>query len=477
MTRTGTMAQAVETRKRLHSLFLAEDNLALATDLYQLTMAAAYFENNCRQTSTFELFVRKLPRGRSFLVAAGLEQALHYLSALRFSPEAIKYLRGHPVFKNVSQAFFDYLAGFRFAGEVWAMPEGTIAFAEEPLLRVTAPVIEAQLVETYLLSTINFQTSIASKATRMYLAARGRAVIEFGTRRAHGAQAAVMAARAAYIGGCLGTSNVLAGYEMGIPIYGTMAHSFVMAFPDEVEAFRSYQRAFPESTVLLVDTYDSIAAVKRAIDMGVPFQGIRLDSGDLIMLSRRARELLDSAGLNQVKVVASGDLNEKIIAKLTAEGAPIDIFGVGTELSTSRDQPALGGIYKLVEQREDSRRVPKAKYSEKKATYPGGKQVYRLLAPDGSFSGDIIALSDEPPPEGAVPLLIKVMEGGRPVVDLPELAESRARTIEQLSRLPEPYKRLEGAARYPVKKSARLNRLRRRTVRILRPPASPVGKG
>lgn len=449
----------------VRSLFISDANAALATDLYQLTMAAAYFENRCHQTSTFELFVRKLPPNRSFLVAAGLEQALHYLKTFHFDEKNIKFLRAHPMFKNVSDSFFHFLKRLRFSGDVWAVPEGTLVFAEEPLLRVSAPIIEAQLVETYLLSTLNFQTTIASKAARVCLAAGGRDIVEFGSRRAHGPQAAVLAARAAFIGGCVGTSNVLAGCELGIPIYGTMAHSFIMSFADETEAFLKYQTCFPENTIILVDTYDTIEGVKKAIAMGAAFQGVRLDSGNLLLLSRKVRKLLDAAGRNHVKIMASGDLNEEIIHKLISQRAPIDVFGVGTELAVSKDQPALSGIYKLVAQREGARWVGKAKYSEKKTTDPGSKQVYRITGKDGKFTGDIISLDEEPAPPRSKPLLVKVMRRGEIVVDPPDVRELRATTRRQLEQLPERYKSLFKVGRYPVRKSARLEDLRKDVMR------------
>src|SRR5262247_2835942 len=311
----------------------------LATDLYQLTMAAAYHASGRRERASFELFTRKLPEGRSYLIVAGLEQALDYLRGLSFSDGEIEYLRGLPAFESVSAEFFDYLRDFRFTGEVWAMPEGTVAFAGEPLARVTAPLIEAQIVETYLLSTINFQTLIATKASRIVEAAEGRGIIEFGARRCHGFGAALYAARAAFIGGCVGTSNVEAGRLFELPVYGTAAHSFVMAFDSEREAFHAYHEVFPESTVLLLDTYDTLNAAHLATEFGPELRGVRLDSGDLAELSKRVRSILDEAGMRRTKIFASGDLNEFKIAELIAAGAPIDLFGVGTDLSTSRDAP------------------------------------------------------------------------------------------------------------------------------------------
>jgi nicotinate phosphoribosyltransferase len=299
----------------------------LTTDLYELAMAAAYFENGIKQRAVFELFIRRLPEHRSYLIAAGLEQALDYLAELSFTAEQIEYLRAHKSFENVSAEFFDYLARFRFTGDVWAIPEGTAVFGMEPLLRVTAPIIEAQIVETFLLSTINFQTMIASKAARIVTAAQGRSVIEFGTRRAHGTEAGLFAARAAYMGGCVGTSNVEAGHLFGIPTFGTLAHSFIMSFDREDEAFRAFLKVFPTTATVLVDTYDTIAAVKRlARDFGLAIPAVRLDSGDLLELSKQVRQILDEAGMNETRIFASGDLNEYKIADLISRGAQIDSF-------------------------------------------------------------------------------------------------------------------------------------------------------
>ncbi len=356
---------------------------ALSTDLYELTMAAAYFESGlARQPATFELFVRQLPPRRSFLIVAGLAQALDFLENLRFTTDEIDYLRGQPVFKNVRPEFFAFLKDLRFTGEVWAMPEGTVAFANEPLLRVTAPILEAQIVETALLSIINHQTMIASKAARVVAAARGRPVIEFGTRRAHGIEAGLLGARAAYIGGCAGTSHVEAGLRFGIPIFGTMAHSFVMAFEREQEAFDAFLKVFPDTATILLDTYDTIAAAKSLRGRKIP--AVRLDSGDIVTLSRQVRQILDEAGMRQTKIFVSGDLDEDRITELLDAGAPIDAFGVGTRLATSYDAPALGGVYKLVSGR--------CKLSAEKATYPLAKQVWR------SDAGDVITAADETAP-------------------------------------------------------------------------------
>jgi nicotinate phosphoribosyltransferase len=419
----------------------------LATDLYQLTMAAAYHASGRNERASFELFTRKLPRGRSYLIVAGLDQALDYLRELSFSADEVAYLRGLPAFGHVSPEFFEYLRDFRFTGDVWAMPEGTVAFADEPLLRVTAPLIEAQIVETYLLSTINFQTLIATKAARIVEAAQGRGIIEFGARRAHSFGAAVYAARAAFIGGCAGTSNVETGRMFGLPVYGTAAHSFTMAFDREIDAFRAYFKVFPESSTLLLDTYDTINAARLATEFGPALRGVRLDSGDLLELSKQVRAILDEAGMRRTKIFASGDL--------VAAGAPIDHFGVGTDLSTSRDAPALGGVYKLVEIDFDGHVSPRMKLSRDKATYPYRKQVWRATAGDGSFAGDVIAMADEADLQGA-PLLELVMSDGRITAPLPGARGAQERARRQLASLPAEHKRLIEAQAYPVRYSDRL---------------------
>jgi nicotinate phosphoribosyltransferase len=431
----------------------------LATDLYQLTMAAAYHANRRDERASFELFVRKLPPERSYLVVAGLEQGLDYLRRLSFGEDEIEYLRGLPAFRGIAEEFFDYLRKFRFTGEVWAAPEGSIVFAGEPLLRVTAPLIEAQIVETYLLATINFQTLVATKAARVVEAARGRGIVEFGARRCHGFGAAILAARAAFIGGCIGTSNVESGRLFDIPVYGTAAHSFTMAFDREIDAFRAYHKVFPESTTLLIDTYDTIAAARLATEFGPQLRGVRLDSGDLIELSRQVREILDDAGMPGTMIMASGDLNEYKIAEMIGADAPIDLFGVGTELSTSRDAPALGGIYKLVEIEYNGRVEPKMKLSRDKATYPYRKQVWREAAGDGSFKGDVIAMVGETYPN-ETPLLIPVMRNGELIESLPDLKETRDYAKRQLSLLPGQFKKLNDAAEYPVRYSDELERRR-----------------
>ncbi|HWQ35856.1 MAG TPA: nicotinate phosphoribosyltransferase [Blastocatellia bacterium] len=445
----------------------------LALDLYELTMAAAYHANRRFERATFELFVRRLPPERGYLVTAGLPQAVDYLRTLRFSREETAYLQALPAFARVSPEFFDYLRDFRFTGEVHALPEGTVAFAGEPLLRVTAPIIEAQIVETYLLSTINFQTMIATKASRSVSAAQGRGVIEFGARRAHGMEAALFAARAAFIGGCIGTSNVEAGHLFDLPVYGTAAHSWTMAFETEREAFESYFRTFPEYTTFLLDTYDTPGAARLATEFGPGLRGVRLDSGDIAELSKQVRAILDAAGMQQTRIMASGDLDEYKIASLLEAGAPVDLFGVGTSISTSVDAPALGGIYKLVEIETGGSFRPTLKLSRDKATYPLRKQIWRAQNEAGQFSGDIIAAEIETPDEssneyaarGCTPLLVPVMRDGELIAPLPGLREAQERARQQLARLPEACRTLDNAACYPVSYSPELERLRAETIR------------
>lgn len=449
---------------------------ALATDLYELTMAAAYFENGLDHPASFEVFVRWMPPHRSYLVAAGLAQVIEYLSELRFTETDLEFLRRLPVFRHVSDRFFDYLKDFRFSGEVWAIPEGTIFFPNEPILRITAPIIEAQILETYTLSFLNFESSIASKAARMVDAGRGRAIIEFGARRAHGMTAALYAARAAYIGGCVGTSLVEAGYLFGIPIYGTAAHSWNMAFDDELDAFRAYLRVFPETTTLLIDTYDTIQGARKATMLGPQIRGVRLDSGDLGRLSKEVRAILDAAGMRETKIVASGDLNEYKIEELIAEGAPIDIFGVGTQLSTSYDAPALGGVYKLVEEVVNGEKVYKMKLSMEKSHYPGCKQVWRTSDDSGMYLFDTITLADDDPVPGAVPLMERIMVEGRLVTPYPPLEEIRQRFLTNLQRLPLRYRRLRGAESYPVRVSPRLEDLRQRVIAQLTTSVAPSSR-
>jgi len=444
----------------------------LLTDLYELTMAAGYVQKHMDALATFELFVRQLPAQRNYLVAAGLEQTLEFLERVRFSSDEIAYLRGLPTFQHVGKEFFDYLADFRFSGDVWAIPEGTIFFPGEPVLRVTAPIGEAQIVETSLLSTIHFQTLIASKAARVTTAAAGRIVAEFGSRRAHGVEASVLAARAAFIGGCAGTSNTYAGHRFGIPVYGTQAHSWIMAHEDESEAFANFLDVFSGKSTLLVDTYDVHAAVEKIIALGREPGGIRLDSGDVLSDSRWARARLDGAGWHDVQIFASGDLDEHRIAALLRDGAQIDGFGVGTALSTSADAPHLGVIYKLAEITDANGIRMTAKYSEAKKTFPGRKQVSRRSDSRGSYVGDVIALEDERI-DAAQPLLVPVMQEGKRLAATSQpsnvhVREAQQRFVAAREHLPQHIVALEPAAEpYPVKYSARLEELSEATRRAL----------
>ena len=431
---------------------------ALFTDLYELTMAAAYLADGNLGTATFELWVRDLDE-RSFLVAAGLEAALGYLKGLHFDEAALGYLRSLGRF---SPGFLQFLSGLRFTGEVWAMPEGTIAFAREPLLRVTAPIIEAQLVETYLLNAIGFQTLIASQAARVTLAAAGRPWVDFGARRAHGVDAARAAARSAWLAGAAGTSLVLAGRDHGLPLAGTMAHSYVLSHPSEREAFLSFARTFPDDSVLLIDTFDTLRGARAAAEAarelaaeGIRVSGVRLDSGDLAALAVGVRAILDAAGFPGIRILASGGLDEHSVARLVAAGAPIDGFGVGTRLATGGDDPSLDAIYKLVQ----DQRGPQMKTSTGKATLPGVKQAYRVEEA-GLLRADTLALADETGVAGW-PLLHRVMAGGRRL-DPPEpLTAARERCRAGLASLPTPFRSLEAAAAAPVGISPGLARLAR----------------
>ena len=460
--------------ERADALLLGEEDLAFATDLYQLTMAAAYHArwpgsgeggtgDGGRPRGVFELFVRRLPPNRRFLVFAGLDQALASLEALRFSGPQLDYLASLPAFAGVDPAFFELLATFRFRGGVRAVPEGTVFFPGEPVLQVSGDLIEAQIVETLLLSIVNFQTAIASKAARLRLAGPRVSLADFGGRRAHGPQAATWVARAAYLAGFDGTSNVLAGQRLGIPVVGTMAHSYVLSFGDESEAFSHFARTFPGHVIHLVDTYDSLEGTRRALASGEPFQGVRLDSGDLGALSRKVRALLDQAGRHEVQIYASGDVDEYIVDSLLAQGAPIDAFGVGTQLATSADAPHLGGVYKLVEVVDGGRRLPRFKGSTAKETYPWRKQVLRHRNAGGLFTGDRLVraeAADARQRRDEEPLLRPVMEEGRTLERAREdLGTLRTRCAAQLASLPEELRSLAVPAPslgYPVAVAADL---------------------
>ena len=429
---------------------------ALLTDLYQLNMMAAYLEHGITGTAVFEFFVRKLPSRRGFLMAAGLEQALQFLETVSFTSEDIDKIRGSGQF---SESFLAYLQSFRFTGDVDAMPEGTVFFPDEPILRVTAPLPEAQFVETRLVNLLHFQTVIASKAARMVLAASGKPLIDYGLRRAHGAEAGLLAARASYLAGFSGTATVAAALEFGIPVYGTMAHSFIQAHDDEVVAFEHFACSHPQGLVLLIDTYDTERAARRVVALaprlvaqGITIAGVRIDSGDLGEHARRVRRILDDGGLQAVKIVASGGLDEDALLALSRAGAPIDSYGVGTSLTTASDAPALDCAYKLQEYAGTARR----KRSEGKATWPGGKQVWRCYDEGGRLAHDLVSLADDRHQGEA--LLRPVMRGARRLSDTPDLAAVRNHVQDQLARLPRPLASLE-PVRYPVEIGAPLREL------------------
>jgi len=430
----------------------------LLTDLYELTMAAGYVQTRFDAIATFELFIRNIPPHRNYLVAAGLEQSLEYLEHVNFSRDEIAYLQRHAIFRHIRPEFFEYLATFHFTGDVWAVPEGTLVFAGEPLMRVVAPIAEAQIMETYLLATLSYQTLIASKAARVVNAAKGRDVVDFSARRGHGGLASLLAARAAVIGGCAGTSNVLAGEQFGLNTYGTQAHSWVMAHEDEAEAFAHFLDTFPDGAVLLVDTYDVRRAVKKIITMGKRPAGIRLDSGDLVKDSRWVRRELDRAGWTEVKIFASGDLDEYKIENLLAEGAAIDAFGVGTALGTPGDAPHLNLIYKLVEVERGGKIHEAAKFSHSKVTYPGRKQVFRHSNAAGEFKSDTIALESEFA-NGGDALLVPVMRSGRRVAPAESVHALRERCKASLACLPTRYRQINRHASYPVKYTQRLDKM------------------
>jgi nicotinate phosphoribosyltransferase len=427
----------------------------LLTDLYELTMAAGYFAaGKAPEMATFELSVRRLPARRNFVIAAGLEQAVEYLVNLQFTAGEIDYLRKLPQFVSAPPAFFDYLLGMRFTGDVFAVPEGTPVFSGEPVLTLRAPLIEAQIPETYLLSMIGFQSLVATKAARIVETAGGRSVVEFGTRRAHSPEAGVLAGRAAYIGGCIGTSNTLTGFRYGIPTYGTAAHSWVLAFAKEDEAFRQLQTLLGATTIYIVDTYDTLEGVRKAAGLGHPLWGVRLDSGDFVELSRAVRAILDGAGLRDAKIMASGDLDEYKIGQLVAAGAPIDAFGVGTELATSADAPNIGAVYKLVELESGGVKRYTAKFSEDKAGLPGAKQIFRFRDHDEVACAWEQRLGTAQNPVET--LLRPVMVGGKLIEPLPGAEKARERTSLALKKLPENVRRLADPEPYRVQYSPEL---------------------
>jgi nicotinate phosphoribosyltransferase len=440
---------------------------ALLTDLYELTMAAGYFENGMFDRATFSLFVRGYPPGRRYFVSAGLADGLDYLEKLTFTPADLVHLEGLELFR---QDFLSYLEKFRFTGDVWAVPEGRLFFANEPILEIEAPLIEAQLVETLIINIINFQAMIATKASRCFQAAGGRRLVDFSLRRTQGTDAGLKVARASFIGGFVGTSNVLAGKIYQLPVFGTMAHSFVTSFDRETEAFRAFARTFPANAVLLIDTYDTLAGARKAADVGKEMaargeslRGVRLDSGDIPSLSRKVRQILVQAGLGQATIFASGAFDETRIGQVIRRGADVDAFGVGTKVGVSADAPYLDMAYKMV----DLSGRPVLKLSPGKISLGGKKQVFRASGPAGKIKKDIIGLREEKLP--GEPLLQRVMSRGKAVGRHPALPEIQRVFFDEFKRLDEKYKRLDGRGpHFPVSLSPRLRRLQARTVRTVR---------
>ncbi|GAF79498.1 unnamed protein product, partial [marine sediment metagenome] len=443
--------------------FVNDLNMVIATDFYQLTMGAAYFQNNLTHNRTeaedvavFELFVRKLPKKRNYLIFAGLEQVIHYLQNARFTKKTIDFLRKKEVFKNIDSSFFDtYLPKFKFNLDVWAMKEGNFFFPNEPVMRIQGPIFHAQLAETYFLNVINYQTLVASKASRIRNVAQNKILLEFGTRRSHSPLAGVYAARASYIAGFNGTSNVIADIELGINSSGTMAHSFVQKFDSEMESFDSYHNIYGKNSILLIDTFNTEEAAKKVSKYKNTIKAVRIDSGDLVEHSKKVRKILDENGCEKVLIVASSDLNEYKIKEIIENNAPIDAFGVGTELSTSRDDPAIAGVYKLIEYN----RKPKIKISEDKLTYSGKKQIYRIYNKQGEFKEDILSLDSEPHPSNSEALLIPVMKEGILITELPDLNNIQQHYSENIEKLPNKFKELEVNHIIKVRISKKLSEL------------------
>jgi nicotinate phosphoribosyltransferase len=446
------------------------ERYALLTDLYQLTMAACYLDQGMAGEATFSLFIRNYPENRGYFVAAGLPEVLEYLASLRFSDDDLAYLDATGLFKA---RFLDFLKGVRFTGEVYALPEGSIFFKDEPLLEVSGPILEAQLAETCIVNAMSLQTLIATKAARAVHAAQGRPLVDFSLRRTQGADAGLKVARASYLAGFAGTSNVLAGKLYDLPIFGTMAHSYITSFGGEIDAFRVFSRVFPGSTTLLIDTYDNIAGALNAVQVakemeaaGTRLQYVRLDSGDMAAISKEVRQVLDANGLNYVRILASGGYDEFKIARVLADGAQIDSFAVGTKMGVSADAPYFDIAYKLV--KYGGR--PVMKLSTGKVTLVDKKQVWRYFDETGCLARDVIALRDEPV-AGAQPLLLPVMRDGKILAPPPTLKEARAYCKEQFARLPAAYKALKAPAAYPVDRSPGLTELQARVERQIKAPA------
>jgi nicotinate phosphoribosyltransferase len=421
---------------------------ALATDLYELNMVQAYLDRGEHGEAVFEFFVRRLPARRGFLLAAGLDDALEFLETLRFTPAEIDWLERTGRFRP---NLIDYLAAFRFTGDAHAIPEGTVCFPNEPLIRITAPLPQAQLIESRLINILHFQTMVASKAARMVLAAPGKSLSDFGLRTAHGSEAGLFSARASYIAGFGGAANVEAGFRYGIPVVGTMAHSFIQVHDDETRAFEDYARARPDGVILLIDTYDTEAGARKVVALapklardGIAIRGVRIDSGDLVASARKVRGILDAGGLTDVLIVVSGGINEDVLQTMMREQAPIDGFGIGVNLDASIDAPSLDCAYKL----QEFGGKPRRKRSEGKATWPGRKQVWRSCNAEGRMRGDV--LSADTDRHDGEPLIVPVMRGGRRLAPADSLADIRARAARELARLPEPLARLEPGAAYSV---------------------------
>ena len=474
------------------------NNLTLLTDLYELTMMQGYFKNPTNQTVIFDMFYRTNPCGGAFAITAGLEQMIEYIENLKFTDEDIEYLRSLNTFE---EDFLEYLSNFRFTGDIYAIPEGTVVFPREPLVKVVAPIMEAQLVETAILNIINHQSLIATKAARVCYAAKGDAIMEFGLRRAQGPDAGLYGARAAMIGGCVGTSNVLAGQMFDVPVMGTHAHSWIMTFPDEYTAFKYYAELYPDNCTLLVDTYDTLkSGVPNAIrvfqefkDAGKPLKkyGIRLDSGDLAYLSKKARKMLDEAGFPDASICASNDLDEYLLHDLKAQGAAINSWGVGTHLITSKDCPSFGGVYKLSAiKNENGEFIPKIKISEntEKITNPGNKTIYRVYEKEtGKIKADLICLADEKfdPEETMVifdpvdtwkktkilggtyevrELLVPVIKEGKRVYTSPSVMELRAICQKEQSTLWDESRRFSNPQKVYVDLSPKLFEVKRELI-------------
>lgn len=435
------------------------NNLSLLTDLYQLTMAQSYFQNKKFEPATFSLFIRSYPPNRGYFVSAGLEDVLGFLEGFSFDGEAIDYLNSTRMFAT---DFLDFLKGLRFTGEVWAIPEGRLFFKDEPVLEITAPIIEAQIVETFAINQINLQTLIATKAARCVHAAGGRLLVDFSLRRTHGVDAGMKVARSSYLAGFSGTSNVLAGSRYGIPIVGTMAHSFVSSFEREIDAFRSFAQSFPENSILLIDTYDPLAGARKAVEVaremaakGQRLRGVRIDSGNLSALARAVRRILDDAELEEVKIIGSGGLDEYDLAALAEANAPYDSYGVGTKMGVSGDAPWFDTAYKLVE--HNGR--PVLKLSTGKVSLPARKQLFRFVDARGRLQKDIIGLRSEGLAD-AEPLLRKVMEDGKAKKPYPALNEIREKFLDEFRRLDDDVKAIRNPSVYPVGLSPQLKKLK-----------------